>query len=255
MDDSSKPAAQQIHEALERVFELRQLRAHNPALVQASVAVKRFQALRFKAAYADLLSHARYQQAAQFFLQELYSEADYAERDQQFARIANAIARIFPKAVAETAAALARVHALTEALDDQMARAWLVQSSSTTHAINGMDCARYLGCWRAVGDEPSRLEQLEVVLQLGRELERLTRKPGLRTLLKMMRRPADAAGLSSLQRFLESGFDAFVAMRGAGEFLKTIDERERAWICALSTEDTVACETRLAHLLAAAGPH
>ncbi len=255
MDDSSKPAALQIHEALERVFELQQLRAHDPALVQASVAVKRFQALRFKATYADLLSHTRYLQATQFFLEELYSERDYAERDQQFARIANAIARIFPKAVAQTAAALAQVHALTEALDDHMARAWILQVGPVTHPVNHIDCARYLRCWREVGDERSRLQQLEVVLQLGRELDRLTRKPGLRTLLRMMRRPADAAGLSSLQHFLESGFDAFVAMRGAGEFLKTIDERERAWIRALFTEDTVACETRLAHLLAAAGPH
>lgn len=254
MDDSSKPAAQQIHEALERVFELRQQRAHDPALVQATLTVKRFQALRFRATYVDLLSHVRYREATQFFLEELYSERDYAERDRQFARIATAIARIFPKAVAETAAALARVHALTEALDDEMARAWLVQSASV-HSTEGMDCGRYLRCWRDVGDEASRLRQLEVVVQLGTELDRLTRKPGLRTLLKMMRRPADAAGLSSLQRFLESGFDSFVAMHGADDFLKTIDERERSWIGALFTEDTVTCETRLAHLLASANPH
>lgn len=252
MDDSTKPSAQQIHEALERVSELRELRATDPSLVRASAAVKRFQALRFKATYADLLVHPRYQQAAGFFLEELYSDKDYVERDQQFARIANAMARLFPKAVAQTAAALAQVHALTEMLDDRMARAWAREAG---HAGGSADCGRYVRCWRQVGDEAGRLRQLEVVLHLGRELERLTRKPGLRGLLKMMRRPAEAAGLSSLQRFLESGFDAFVAIRGAGEFLQIIDDREQAWIRSLFADDAVTCETRLMHLVTAAAAH
>ena len=44
--------------------------------------------------------------------------------------------------------------------------------------------------------------------------------------LRLMRGPARAAGLSSLQHFLESGFDAFKSMGGAGEFLETIAGRE-----------------------------
>ena len=48
----------------------------------------------------------------------------------------------------------------------------------------------------------------------------------LRTSLKAMRGPARAAGLGALQTFLESGFEAFGAMRGAHEFLATIRERE-----------------------------
>jgi hypothetical protein len=37
-----------------------------------------------------------------------------------------------------------------------------------------------------------------------------------------MRGPARSAGLAALQSFLESGFDTFRGMRGAGEFLSTI---------------------------------
>ena len=43
----------------------------------------------------------------------------------------------------------------------------------------------------------------------------------------MMRKPARAAGLGALQDFLERGFDAFRRMKGAREFLATIDARER----------------------------
>ena len=65
----------------------------------------------------------------------------------------------------------------------------------------------------------------------------------------MMRGPAAAAGLGSLQKFLESGFDAFQTMRGADEFLKLITLRETDWIGRLFDENAVACETELTQLL------
>ena len=48
-----------------------------------------------------------------------------------------------------------------------------------------------------------------------------------------------AAGLNLLQRFLENGFDTFKAMRGASEFLGTIERRELAMIDALFSGDAV----------------
>ena len=243
-------SAQQIHDALQAVAQLRQLHAADPPLARASAELKRFQARRFQATYSDLLHSPRYKTAATFFLKELYSDKDYAERDQQFARIAGTIAKLFPQPVVNTAAALAEVHALTEKLDDLMARMWLADKVTTPQDD---ECARYIRCWRQVGDIDARTRQLEVVLHLGQELNRLTRMFGLRTLLKMMRGPATAAGLNSLQNFLENGFDAFANMRGADEFLRLIKERETAWIHSLFEDDAVTCETRLSHLLAS-GP-
>jgi hypothetical protein len=240
-------SAQQIHDALQAVALLRQQHAADPPMARAGAAVKRFQARRFQATYSDLLHSPRYKTAASFFLQELYSDKDYGERDQQFARIASTIAKIFPQPVVNTAAALAEVHALTEKLDDLMAREWLADQAATPDSD---DCARYIRCWRRVGDIAARTRQLEVVLHLGHELNRLTRMFGLRTLLKMMRGPAAAAGLNSLQHFLETGFDAFANMRGADEFLRLIRDRETAWIHSLFEDDAVTCETRLGHLLA-----
>ena len=237
------PTAQKIRDSLQTVATLRQQHANQPSLGCASIEVKRFQALRFRATYADLLRSPRYKTAATFFLAELYGDRDYAQRDQQFSRIASTIATIFPRAVVDTAAALAEVHALTETLDDLMARQWAVDGMGDDQA------ARYIRCWRLVADMAARHRQLEVVLLLGRELNRLTRKPGLRTLLKMMRHPAGAAGLSSLQHFLEAGFDAFADMRGAQEFLVVIRQRETEWIHSLFEDPVVACETRLKQLL------
>lgn len=242
------PAAARIREAMQAVSLLRQSRQADPALHAACLEVKRFQAQRFTATYADLLDSPRYQRAAHFFLNELYGDKDYAQRDQQFSRIANTIARLFPKAVVETAAALAEVHALTEALDDRMARQWLLDRA-------GGLAGRYFRCWRAVGDMAARRRQLQVVLHLGQELDQLTHRRGLRSLLKMMRTPAAAAGLSALQDFLEAGFESFAQMQGATEFLKVVETRESALIDSLFNDDAVACETFLLQLLARTAPH
>ena len=238
--------ADHIHNALQTVVQLRQQRMAQPALAAANAAIKRLQARRFHATYPDLLQSPRYKVAATFFLCELYSDKDYAERDQQFARIASTISKLFPHAVVNTAAALADVHALTERLDDAMAHAWLaLQAESPSHN----DASLYIACWRQVADRAARQQQLQVVLALGESLDILTHKPGLRMLLKMMRGPAAAAGLGSLQKFLESGFDAFQTMRGADEFLKLITLRESDWIERLFEEEVVACETKLTRLL------
>jgi len=239
-------SADQIHQALETVARLRQQRNGQPALASANAVIKRFQARRFQATYPDLLQSPRYQTAAHFFLHELYSAKDFAERDHQFGRIADTIAKLFPQSVVNTAAALAEVHALTERLDDAMAHAYLALKVATPELS---DAASYIACWRQVSDSAARRQQLQVVLTLGESLDSLTRKLGLRMLLKMMRGPASAAGLASLQIFLESGFDAFQTMRGADEFLKLMTERETDWITRLFEEDAVACETKLTALL------
>ena len=241
------PLAAQIQQSLQAVSNFRQQHAAEPELARAVADIKRFQSRRFVASYADLLVNPRYKSAASFFLHELYSDKDYAERDQQFARIASTIAKLFPQAVVSTAAALAQVHALTEGLDDQMARQWLASADKQSGKST---ITQYVDAWRHVGDAAARYRQLEVVLNLGTELNRLTRKPGLRTLLKLMRGPAAAAGLSSLQGFLEAGFDAFANMGGADEFLDVVRQRETALIRLLFEQDQVACETALDHLLA-----
>ena len=239
--------ADQIHRSLESVALLRQQRAGQPALAAANAAIKRFQAKRFQATYPDLLQSPRYQAAARFFLQELYSDKDYAERDQQFARIARTISKLFPQTVVKTAAALAEVHALTEQLDNTMAQAHVALQPARPEQC---DAADSVACWRLVAMAAARQQQLQVVLALGQSLDGLTRKPGLQVLLKMMRGPAAAAGLGSLQKFLETGFSAFQTMRGADEFLQLIALREAEWIQRLFEEDAISCENRLNELLA-----
>ena len=115
------------------------------------------------------------------------------------------------------------------------------------------DVKLYALCWVQVGQKTARLSQLQTVLDLGNEMAKLTRTPGLRLMLRMMRGPASAAGLGALQRFLETGFDTFAALAkqpgGVKEFLGQIRTRETRLIETLFTGPLVTCETTLKSIL------
>jgi hypothetical protein len=239
-------AARIIREAVARVSQLRASESSEPSLRSAVLSIKALQARRFAGTYRDLLAGGPSAAAARFFLQELYGDKDYTERDAQFARIAGAVERFFPDAVVETAIGLAKLHALTEELDHAMGREWIALRDEQEEAD------RYVAAWRLVDRRADREAQLRVVLAIGGDMIRLTRTPGLRTMLRMMRKPAAGAGLGSLQRFLESGFDTFAAMaRGnaAQRFLETIGQRESALIARLFDSELAACGTELAAAL------
>lgn len=239
-------AAQSIRQSLSRVAALRAQVAESAPLQRTLLATKQFQARRFAGTYQDLLQSSTFAAPTRFFLDELYGERDFSDRDAQFARIAGALQTFFPSQVVATAVALAQLHALTEALDVEMAQCLL---SDGGPADPRLDSTRYLRSWRAVATPAIRLGQLQSVLDIGHELDRLTRTKGLRLTLRMMRGPAKAAGLHSLQSFLETGFDTFASMGGKGRdaqaFLDTIRERETTWINALFHAPRVACETDL----------
>jgi hypothetical protein len=271
-----------IQTALLDVERQRAAAAQTPALRQAVVHIKALQARRFAHTYADVLAGdagAASADAADFFLTHLYGPGDFSARDQQFGRIAPHIERRFPQRVAATAAALARLHALSETLDLAMGAAWLAGFPNHTPAplsalasiANPQACLawapqagdgdRYAACWRQVGQPEQRQSQLAMVNRLGQELRGLTTLPGLRMLLTLMRQPARAAGLSELQQFLESGFDRFNALRrdkglaaegsdSVTRFLARIQERERALIDVLNApSNAVAPATSWDHLL------
>lgn len=216
--------AQAILEQLRAVAFERERRTTLPAWADAVERVKHYQQRRFAHTYADLLDSERYRAAARFFLDDLYGPRDFSERDDQFARVVPALVRLFPREIVETVHTLARLHALSERLDSTMA-SFLVDAA--------VDAPGYVIAWQRTGDAAAREDQIALTLAIGASLDRLTRKPLLRRSLHLMRGPARAAGLADLQRFLESGFDAFRAMRGARDFLAAVGTRERALAAAL----------------------
>lgn len=252
--------ATQIRYALAQVAQLHQRTAHQPPLMTAVHAVKRLQAQRFAGSYADMLqtSDQGYASAARFFMTELYGARDYSQRDAQFSRIAGTIEKLFPAKVSALALALAELHALSEELDHAMGSAWIAikRESTNTDFTRGkiaFQAQTYTRIWRTVARPKDRHAQLRIVLGIGVELGRLTQTLGLRSLIRMMRGPASAAGLRTLHTFMENGFDTFAALAktpgGVNGFLGMIEARESALMRLLFEANVVTCETELQHLL------
>ena len=208
---------------LQAVMHEREARAADPALGRGVAAVKAYQHRRFASTYADLMMQPRYSAATRFFLDDLYGPADYSDRDRQFIRIVPALVRLFPSEIVLTVKHLGALHALSERLDTEMAKALAGAAPSG---------ASYTAAWRCTS-VADREQQIVWMLRIGTDLDRYTRKPLLRQSLRFMRGPAQAAGLGDLQRFLENGFDTFRQMRGAAEFLALIGQRERSLAAAL----------------------
>jgi hypothetical protein len=208
-----------ILESLATVEFERRGRAATPTLEREVAALKAYQQARFARTHAVLLAHPRFGRAANFFLNELYGPQDFTQRDAQFSRIVPALVRLFPDDTVRTVESLAAVHALSERLDTAMAIHLDGEAPSR---------AAYVRAWQATGEPQARARQIELVVSVGRALDRHTRSFVLRASLKAMRGPARAAGMGALQTFLEAGFDAFGAMGGAREFLGAIETRETA---------------------------
>jgi len=141
------------------------------------------------------------------------------------------MAIVFPGEVVKTVLSLAELHSLSESMDTEMALRMPGPE---------VDAAHYIAAWQAVGRPADRERQIALLLAVGAALDHYTRNILLRHTLRMMRGPARAIGIGELQKFLETGFDTFREMRGAGEFLATIAKRERELAAALFAADPLA---------------
>ena len=214
MDDVGR----RILEHLAAVRAEREHRASRPALSQRVQALKAYQQARLAHTHGDLLADPRCAPAARFFLDELYGPRDFSSRDAQFARVVPALVRLFPGAVSAIVERVSALHALSEGLDTAMAAA----------LPDGLiDASTYAQAWRTLGRLDAREQQISWVVDIGLALDAHAKRPLLRQTLRWMRGPAQAAGLSDLQAFLETGLDAFARLPCAAEFLDTVSRRER----------------------------
>jgi hypothetical protein len=221
-----------ISEALAIVSGLRSIHQQSPEILASVTAIKGAQIHRFRFTYKDVLLSPDMGSAANFFLSELYDARDFSERDHQFGRVAPTLHRLFPNSVVNVATTLAQLHGISEQLDHAMAIEFLSLSPGDLSLQAALH--HYVAIWRAVDNPAVRTDQLALIQHLGIDLAKLTQKPGLRTMLKLMRKPAQAAGLQNLQSFLEVGFDTFLTLQrkpsGVSDFLLLIQQRESQWI-------------------------
>lgn len=185
-------------------------------------ALRRWQSARLRAGFQDFLADPSMRPAAEFFLTDLYGDKDFSARDRDAARLLPAMSRFLPDTLLRAAADAIELAVLSHAFDLRMAEA-LLQRQDPRAAISVEDYAR---AYRGTGHPRLRQHQIELILKVGHALDAAVKKHGVAKLLRASRLPAQLAGLSELQKFLERGFTAFAGLGGAERFLARIAERE-----------------------------
>ena len=130
--------------------------------------------------------------------------------------------RLLPDAVLMTVAHAMALQALSLELDMTLVKACVELQFDPARLTDH----EYAEAYRHCDNIPVRREQIELMGLVGRELEHWVHMPFVYQTLIICRVPARLAGLIELQHFLEEGFSAFRRMRGAEEFLTTIEQRE-----------------------------
>lgn len=206
---------------LDRSAELRARFSEEAAFGERRALLRSWQAARLAQTHRDLLESSRFHDAAQFFLVDLYGPRDLSRHIEDVRRILPLMTKMLPESGLETVAHAMELNLLSESLDGAMVEA-LGEKTPITEAT-------YAAAYRTVGRAEDRKRQIDLIALLGEALDRLTHQRLIGMALKVMRKPAEIAGLGDLQGFLERGYRAFGAMRGgAGEFVSIIVSRERA---------------------------
>ena len=189
------------------------------------LAVRTWQQARLATTHAALLNSAKYGPAATFFLTELYSTADLTQRDADIERVIKILVRFLPEKALRTLATALEMDALSERMDSLMAAQLRALQPSNAPLVITRES--YGAAYRAMGAFDLRLRQIELTREIGLALDKLSRLPLLRGLLRMMSGPAQVSGVGGLHAFLERGYAAFAHMGDGQEFIDAIVDRER----------------------------
>lgn len=177
---------------------------------------------RLTTTFEDLYAHEGYRPAVEFFVSDLYGGMDFRERDQEMERVMPIMVRFLPDKALVALAEAFELQAISIEFDVQMA------VYMANRGFLEMNMAQYCDVYLNSSERSGRERQINLILKLGRDLQKLVNKPVINYLLRMLRGPAHAAGFGLLQEFLESGFASFRALEDADHFVETIYEREWA---------------------------
>jgi hypothetical protein len=209
--------ARGLSRLLERNAALRAVFDDDPDARKRLAALQRWQSKRLLRSHADLRANPRYRAAVDFVFDELYGGGDPTARDRDLQRVQHVMERLLPKEALKALMLAIELEILSQELDAAVVRG-LPPGPITEEG--------YTEAYRKAGRRADRERQIELLGMIGKYLDGVVRKPIIRGLVHLARRPSHAAGFGALQEFLEHGLDAFESMKGSEEFLATVHNRE-----------------------------
>ena len=218
---SPKDAARLVA-ALRKHDELTHERVEGGGLPPEMAMLRAWQAQRLARTYADFLADERYEPACRFFLDDIYAPKDFTQRNTDIVRIHDFMMRFIPPRALKTLTLAIELNNLTEALDDKLLQV-LLDEVGVTDSISE---EQYAEAYRLCDNYDDRVRQVEMIVDIGRDLEKLVRHRVIGWTLRLARGPAYRAGWNELQDFLEHGYSSFRHMGKADKFLNAVHDRE-----------------------------
>jgi hypothetical protein len=181
-----------------------------------------WQSQRLARTYADLLEQPRYNPACRFFLEDIYAERDFSQRDHDLETMYDFMRRFVPDAVSRPAALTIKLHRMTDALDQKLLDV-LVNQLGITDSIT---VEQYAEAYRRCDNYRERVEQIDLIIEICEHIDGIVRNPITGPALSLAKRPLRGAGYGEVVTFLERGYDSFKRMHGSHHFRQTLQDRE-----------------------------
>lgn len=153
------------------------------------------------------------QPAMHFFVTQLYGPVDFSQRLKDIARVAPKVTKLMPEGIMQALTAALKLNELTFELDFQLAKQ-LQGQTLNKHS--------YLAAYQACNNIEARQHQINLIAQLGKNLNDLLKKRGLKLLLVLSRQPAKLAGFHDLHQFALNGYTAFGKLQNVNDFIRSI---------------------------------
>ena len=184
--------------------------------------LREWQSKRLAHTHADLLASPEFGPAARFFLTDIYAPKDFSRRDADLLALYEFLSRILPAAALRVLKNTVELNDLTHALEEEM-----VENLRALGVTDSFTDEQYEEAYRQ-GDYDERVRQIALIVEIGRDLGRVSRLPFIGPTLHAAGVPARRLGWGELQDFLERGYYAWRTMRRPDPFLHAIEARETA---------------------------
>jgi hypothetical protein len=185
--------------------------------------LREWQVKRLAQTYADFLADERYRSACEFFQTDLYGARDFSQRDRDFERLHELLSRILPASMLRLLSDAIFLNRMTADLDRRL----LDALGGALDADGEIPAKDYAEAYRRCDNYAERLEQIERLVAITKEIGAGARLPIVGPSLWMLRVPAQRLGWFELYDFLHRGYLSFQPMTDVLPFAQAIEEREK----------------------------
>lgn len=205
----------------------KQLQFHiDPAVAKRLADVQRWQKERMQYTHAEFFAQHEHHLMSRYFLNRLYGGPDFEVLAGQIARVikyAHKVEKIMPASAIQTGNSGVELAVLAVELDEQVAIDVLQQYGPDLPITDEMMRLSYLKLDQAT----ARYHQLDLLDQLGHNLDKYMRSFIVQSAFKMAKGLAYRHQFEPMYEFMQEGFEAMKPLNSAADFVKVFSDEER----------------------------